>query len=80
MQEPTQPINLNISDIADLIKIIDYAFEEGAFKGLNNIRQILSTRDRVDLVISAINASVTQNTQDNINSFASELTESEVNS
>jgi ferritin-like protein len=35
------------SDISDAVKIIDYAAEQGAFRGWENIRQILVVRDRL---------------------------------
>ncbi len=35
------------SDISDAVKIIDYAADQGAFRGWENIRQILVVRDRL---------------------------------
>lgn len=78
MTEPT--INLNITDIADAVKIIDYAAEQGAFKGWNNIRQIIMVRDRLDLFVSAANAAnatSTANPPMEVNSPTSELDEAE---
>ena len=47
-------LNLNIDDISDAVKIIDYASEQGAFKGWDNIRQILMVRDKLfNFVVSA---------------------------
>jgi hypothetical protein len=76
MQE--QETNLNITDIADSVKIIDYAFEQGAFKGLNNIRQIITVRDRLNVFVTAANASVPQNPPSDVNIPTSELNEAEV--
>lgn len=72
--EETQPINLNISDIADAVKIIDFAFEQGAFKGVETIRQIMIIRDRLDLFIKATSTTVTPDQQDSLNNLTSELT------
>jgi hypothetical protein len=55
-------ITLNITDISDALKVIDYAAEQGAFKGWDNIRQILQMRDRLDAFITAATAQV--NTQE----------------
>ena len=49
-------LNLNITDIGDAVKIIDYAAEQGAFKGWTNIRQILVLRDRLEAFVTAANA------------------------
>ena len=51
-------VTLNVTDIADAVKIIDFAAEQGAFKGWNNIRQILAIRDRLDAFTIAANAEV----------------------
>lgn len=53
MTEPM--INLNITDITDAVRVIDYASEQGAFRGWDNIRQIIALRDRLDLFITAAN-------------------------
>lgn len=58
------PINLNITDIADAVKIIDYAAENGAFKGWTNIRQILMVRDRLEMFVEAANAAQELNKPD----------------
>ena len=54
-----QPANLNITDIADAVKVIDYASEQGAFRGWTNIRQILALRDRLDLFVGAASSATT---------------------
>jgi hypothetical protein len=48
--------NLNITDIADAVKVIDHAADQGAFRGWSNIRQILALRDRLDGFVSAATA------------------------
>lgn len=49
----TPEVTLNVTDIADAVKIIDYATEQGAYRGWNNIRQILAVRDRLDAFVAA---------------------------
>jgi hypothetical protein len=44
------------SDIADAVKIIDHAADQGAFRGWENIRQILVVRDRLHAFSEAIKA------------------------
>jgi len=48
--------NLNVVNIADAVKVIDYACEQGAFKGWTNIRQILALRDQLEAFVTAANA------------------------
>jgi len=61
---PNAPaVNLNITDIADIVKIVDYGFEQGAYKGLANIRQIISIRDRVDQFITQASSAIEQQQQ-----------------
>ena len=72
--EPT-PVSLNISDIGDSVKIIDYAFEQGAFKGLENIRQIILVRDRLQVFVTAAEQA---NPTNGVNSPTSELEEAGV--
>jgi hypothetical protein len=54
----TQANTLNVTDIVDAIKIIDYAAEQGAFKGWQNIRQILTVRDRLEAFVASANVHV----------------------
>lgn len=77
MAEPS--INLNITDIADAVKIIDYAAEQGAFKGWGNIRQILIVRDRLEMFTTAATATNAAATpaEPVVNSLTSELEEAE---
>lgn len=46
-------VNLNISDIADAVKVIDHAADQAAFRGWANIRQVLALRDRLELFVEA---------------------------
>lgn len=50
MADPT----LTASDIADAVKIIDYAADGGAFHGWDNIRQILVVRDKLYAFATAV--------------------------
>jgi hypothetical protein len=47
------PVNLNVTDISDAVKVIDHACDQGAFRGWENIRQILALRDRLDMFSTA---------------------------
>lgn len=54
MPESTEA-TLNVTDIADLLKIVDYAADQGAYRGWANIRQVLAVRDRVEkFVVSTV--------------------------
>jgi hypothetical protein len=49
--EATQPEtapNLSIADIQNAIRVIDYAAEQGAFKGWNTIEQVLVVRNKLN--------------------------------
>ena len=50
MADPT----LTALDIADAVKIIDYAADGGAYRGWENIRQILIVRDRLNAFATAV--------------------------
>jgi hypothetical protein len=56
-----QQMNLNFNDIADAIKIIDHAAQEGAFKGWDNIRPILSVRDKLQAFVESAQAAIQKN-------------------
>jgi hypothetical protein len=56
---PETAMSLNVTDIADAVKVIDYAAEQGAYKGWQNIRQVLALRDRLDAFTVAATAQVT---------------------
>jgi hypothetical protein len=54
----SQATTLNVTDIVDAVKIIDYAAEQGAFRGWQNIRQIMIVRDRLEAFVAAANVHV----------------------
>jgi hypothetical protein len=39
--------SLGIQDIENALKIIDFASEQGAFKGWTTIRQVMDVRDKI---------------------------------
>lgn len=49
----SETVNLNISDIADAVKVIDHAADQAAFRGWANIRQVIALRDRLELFVTA---------------------------
>jgi hypothetical protein len=58
MTDP-QNVNLNVSDIADAVKVIDFACEQGAFRGWETIRQVHGVRERLGAFVDAANAITT---------------------
>ena len=56
MSETIETAPVTLSDVADAVKIIDYAADQGAFRGWTNIRQILAVRDRLEAFISTFSA------------------------
>ena len=53
MSETQQQASLNIADIQNAIRIIDYAAEQGAFKGWNTIEQVLLVRNHLNDFLKA---------------------------
>ena len=45
--------NLHFTDIADALKSIDHACNEGAYRGWNTIRQVLALRDKLQAFVDA---------------------------
>ena len=52
-------IGLNVTHIADAVKVFDFFAENACFKGWNNIRQIIALRDRFDAFVQAAEAAET---------------------
>ena len=46
--------SLSVSDIQNAIRIIDFASEQGAFKGWNTIEQVLIVRNRLNDFLRAV--------------------------
>ena len=49
-------IGLNVTHIADAVKVFDFIADNSCFKGWNNIRQIMALRDRYDAFVKAAEA------------------------
>jgi len=50
--------SLNITDISEAVKLIDFAADQGIFKGWRAIRHALSLRERLDGFVNAANTQV----------------------
>ena len=46
--EPQEAPSLGIQDIQNALRIIDFAAEQGAFKGWSTINQVLAVRTRLE--------------------------------
>ncbi|RYD78909.1 MAG: hypothetical protein EOP84_13695 [Verrucomicrobiaceae bacterium] len=55
--ETENRIELGISDIQNAVAVIDYACDQGAFKGWNTIEQVLQVRARLKTFVDAATAS-----------------------
>lgn len=49
-------LNLNITDIGDAVKVMDFFADQSCFKGWDNVRKILALRDRLDGFVTAATA------------------------
>jgi hypothetical protein len=55
MQNQTPP-SLNIADLANLLTVVDYAAEQGAFKGWQTIQQVIVVREKLAAFVMAAKA------------------------
>lgn len=63
-EQPSSPnVSLNVTNIADAVKTIDHACENGAFRGWHDIRQVLALRDRLEAFVNAATAQVNTATE-----------------
>ncbi len=49
---PTAP-SIELADLQNAVKIIDYACEQGAFKGWQVIEQVISVREKIATFLKA---------------------------
>jgi len=52
--------SFNIQDIANLVQIIDYAANQGAFKGFDTMRQVIGVRDKAAAFVELTQAQAAQ--------------------
>lgn len=55
---------LSVDDIRELVKIIDYAVDQGAIKGWDNIKHVMTYRDKAALFVQLTEA-VLKGSEDN---------------
>lgn len=58
--EGASNIELSISDIQNAVAVIDYACEQGAFKGWTTIEQVLTVRARLKAFVDAATAATAE--------------------
>lgn len=46
-------VNLSLNDIQNAVKVIDFAADQGAFKGWKTIEQVLVVRQRLNTFLEA---------------------------
>jgi hypothetical protein len=54
--DSTSNVSLNVTHIADAVKVFDFFADNCPFKGWGNIRQIMALRDRFDAFVKAAEA------------------------
>jgi hypothetical protein len=57
--EPTTPTgtavaNLDIGDLANAVKIIDFSLDQGVFKGVDAVRGVIQVRDRLAAFLESL--------------------------
>jgi hypothetical protein len=51
-----EPITLSLNDIQNAVKVIDFAADQGAFKGWKTIEQVLNVRQRLNSFLEVAQA------------------------
>lgn len=50
----TAPVDLNINDIQNALRVIDFACDQGAFKGWDTISQVAQVRGRLVAFLQSV--------------------------
>lgn len=50
--------NLSLNDLKNILIIIDYAADNGAFKGWENIRKVMELRDKLEKFINSVDEKI----------------------
>lgn len=50
---PDPALNLNVTDIQDVVTCLDYAADQGAYRSWHTIRQVLALRDKLHAFVTA---------------------------
>jgi hypothetical protein len=51
--DAVEPATISVIDLQNVVKIIDYAAEQGAFKGWEVIRQVAAVREKINVFVEA---------------------------
>lgn len=51
----SEPVKLEIQDIANMVQIIDFACGQGAFKGWDTIKQVMEVRNKAAAFVEMAN-------------------------
>ena len=51
---PIPPTNLDINDLVNAVKIIDFACDQGAFRGWDSINGVKQVRDKLSNFVDSI--------------------------
>jgi hypothetical protein len=55
-QMPNPALNLNVTDIQDVVTCLDHAADQGAYRSWDTIRQVLALRDKLHAFVTAATA------------------------
>ncbi|RYD59628.1 MAG: hypothetical protein EOP83_20550 [Verrucomicrobiaceae bacterium] len=69
------PISLSLNDIQNAVKVIDFAAEQGAFKGWKTIEQVLNVRQRLNAFLEVAQAQAPEATESEASEEVAETTE-----
>ena len=53
MSEPVNQEGLTLTDLKNLLAIVDYSASQGAFKGWDTIKQVVAVRDKLATFIAS---------------------------
>lgn len=71
-EPPMQQFMLNVTDVENAVKVIDFAAEQGAFKGWGTINEVLNVRNRLVLFLRSVKPENTGETQEQTSTDAGE--------
>lgn len=58
VEQTYEPIGLQVIDIENAVKAIDYASDQGAYKGWGTIQEVLNIRNRLVLFLQQAKAEI----------------------
>lgn len=62
-----EKVNLNLNDLKNILIIIDYAADNGVFKGWANIKKVMELRDKLESFLNSVDTSNSNGENETVN-------------